>query len=122
MKYIKKLKMFNYKKFIQSEIIFNSDMNLLIGDNEAGKSSILQAIDLILSGSRNKVETIGLDRLINMSVIENFMNGDRNFTRLPKLIIELFLNDQMNPFVNGTNNSEGLECDGLRLICEPSLD
>ena len=63
MKILKSIKMINYKKFDETEISFNEGINILIGDNESGKSSILTAIDLILSGSRYKLEKIGLENL-----------------------------------------------------------
>ena len=57
MQYIKKLKLLNFKRFKEFEVEFDSKINTIIGDNEAGKSSILQAIELLSSGSRNKVES-----------------------------------------------------------------
>ncbi|WP_417760564.1 AAA family ATPase, partial [Shewanella sp.] len=37
--------------------------NIVVGDNEAGKSTILTAIELVLSGSRSKVESLGVEAL-----------------------------------------------------------
>lgn len=55
---IEKMKIINFKKFYgEKDIIFNEDFNVLIGNNEAGKSSILLALDLVLSGSQSKIET-----------------------------------------------------------------
>ena len=53
---IEKMKIINFKKFYgEKDIIFNEDFNVLIGNNEAGKSSILLALDLVLSGSQSKI-------------------------------------------------------------------
>lgn len=41
-------------------------IKLLIGDNEAGESSIMLALDLVLGGSRSKVETIWLIKNVNV--------------------------------------------------------
>jgi putative ATP-dependent endonuclease of OLD family len=57
-KVITKLKLHNFRRFLEFGVEFNDEMNLLIGDNESGKSSILQALDLVMSGSRSKVETL----------------------------------------------------------------
>lgn len=122
MKYIKKIRMFNFKKFKQTEVVFNDKMNILIGDNEAGKSSILQAIDLVLSGSRNKVESIGVDNLFNIECINEFLNGRRAIENLPILAVELYLSEQGNFNLNGKNNFEKVECDGLRMIIEPDWE
>lgn len=120
MNYIKKIKVINFKRFESFSINFDENLNLLIGDNEAGKSSILTAIDLVLSGSRNKIETIGLENIFNSTVIEDFLKSDRSYEKIPKLIIELYLDEQNNIETNGKNNLDKVTCDGLRLVCEPN--
>ncbi|QEC53606.1 putative ATP-dependent endonuclease of OLD family [Anseongella ginsenosidimutans] len=122
MKLITKIKLQNFKRFEAFETQFNPQLNVLIGDNEAGKSSILTAIDLVLSGSRSKVETLGLDSLFNVAAIDNFLSGRRGYADLPVLYIELYLTDQSNEDLNGKVNSEGASYDGLRLVCSPLED
>lgn len=56
---IKKLILQNFKKFDSLMLEFDAGVNVLIGDNETGKSSVLLALDLALSASRSRVETIG---------------------------------------------------------------
>lgn len=118
MSYITKIRLLNFKKFDKFEVDFDPKLNLLIGDNEAGKSTILTAIDLAISGSRNKVETIGLEHLFNVEAITNFLLTDRKLGNLPILFIELFLNDEPNEFLEGKNNSAKKECNGLKLVCK----
>lgn len=65
MNFITKLKLKNFKRFCSFEVDFNDNINILVGDNESGKSSLIEAINLVLSGSRNKVETIGLENIFN---------------------------------------------------------
>jgi putative ATP-dependent endonuclease of the OLD family len=122
MKSIEKIKLKNFKRFQEFTVDFDEKINLLIGDNEAGKSSILSAIDIVLSGSRSKIETYGLDSLFNLTVIQDFLNSDKKYENLPKLFIEVYLNEQNNPDLNGKINSDEIVCDGLRLICEPNDD
>ncbi len=98
------------------------ERNLLIGDNESGKSSVLQAIDIVLSGSRSKVETLGLENLMNVDAVGGFLAGDREYAKLPLLQVELYLNEQNNPDLNGKNHSEKMACDGLLLRCAPMDD
>lgn len=117
---IKKIKLCNFKRFQSFSVELDEKINLLIGDNESGKSSVLSAIDIVLSGSRNKVETIGLDSLFNSEIIRDFLNSDRKLANLPQLFIELYLDEQDNPDLNGRINSDNALCDGLRLICEPN--
>lgn len=122
MKSIEKIKLKNFKRFQEFTVDFDEKINLLIGDNEAGKSSILSAIDIVLSGSRSKIETFGLDSLFNLTVIQDFLNSDKKYENLPKLFVEVYLNEQNNPDLNGKINSDEIVCDGLRLICEPNDD
>lgn len=83
---IKKIKLHNFKRFQNFSVELDNKINLFIGDNESGKSSILSAIDIVLSGSRTKVETIGLDSLFNLEVIQTFLASDRKFVNLPHLL------------------------------------
>lgn len=54
MNYIEKVKIINYKRFKGSfSINLNSGINIFVGDNESGKSTILEAIHLALSGLLN---------------------------------------------------------------------
>lgn len=122
MNYITKIVLINFKKFDYFEVEFDEKINLLIGDNEAGKSSILTAINLAIGGNRRKVEAIGLDYLFNSSVIKSFLNSKRKISDLPELRIELYINEQSNQITSGKNNTSKKECHGLRLICKPNED
>lgn len=120
MKYISKIKLKNFKRFETFTVEFDKDLNVLIGDNEAGKSSIITAIDLVMSGSRSKVETLGIECLFNHEIIEGFLNSNKEYQDLPELFVELYLSEGQDPELNGKNNSDGLTCDGLRLSLEPN--
>lgn len=120
MRIIHKLVLQNFKRFGRFECSFNESRNILIGDNEAGKSTILSALDLVLSGSRSRIETIGLSTLFNAEVIKEFLAGDKNPNKLPKLFVEVYLSDQGRYELNGEQNSKGVNADGLRLECGPS--
>lgn len=119
MQKIEKLKLINFKKFKNTEIVFNNDLNILIGDNESGKSTVLNAIDYTLSGSRNKIETLGIESLLNKNIVSNFLDGDKKIKNLPILCVEIYLSDTNNEELSGKHNSLNKECEGLRLICEP---
>ncbi len=122
MKTIIQIKLLNFKRFTSFEVDLNDGINVFIGDNEAGKSTILLAVDLVLSGSKAKVETIGLEALFSKITIESFFKSQRRFEDLPSLYVEVYLSDQNNPDLNGKNNSKEILCDGLTLLCEPDLD
>ncbi|MBY6188458.1 AAA family ATPase [Marinobacter hydrocarbonoclasticus] len=122
MKFITEIKLINFKKYQYFSVAFDPELNLLIGDNEAGKSTILTAIELVLGGSKGKVENIGLENLFNTSVVQSFLEGDKKIENLPVLIAELHLNEQDNLSLYGRNNIDGIQSNGLQLICEPSED
>jgi putative ATP-dependent endonuclease of OLD family len=50
---IERVKIENYKCFKQFSIELNEGINILVGDNESGKSTILEAVHLALSGLLN---------------------------------------------------------------------
>jgi predicted ATP-dependent endonuclease of OLD family len=47
--YLKRLKLKNYRLFSDIDISFQRGMNVLVGKNSSGKSTILEAIDFLLS-------------------------------------------------------------------------
>lgn len=122
--FIEKIKLYNFKKFEFLELEFNEDLNVLIGDNESGKSTILQAIDLVLSGSCSKVESLGIDRLMNCNAVDNFLTSKgKKIDDLPVMRIELFLSEQNSIHTNGKIYCGSTKaCDGLSLICEPNIE
>ncbi|MGR3972700.1 ATP-dependent nuclease [Shewanella sp. 1180_01] len=122
MTYITKAKLINFKKFKEIEVPFKSKVNTLIGDNEAGKSTILTAIELVLSGNRSKVDSLGIEALLNSAVVDEFLKSDKKIENLPTLHIELYLSETTNPDLNGKVNFDGVKADGIQLICEPNED
>lgn len=117
---IKRVVLHNYKRFKDLDLGLNDDINIFIGDNESGKSSILQAIDLTIRGSRHKVEDIGLDKLFNVEETISFMRSDRSYANLPRMFVELYLDEQNNLNLSGINNSKHMNCDGLKFVCSPN--
>lgn len=118
MRRIRKIILHNFKRFVHLELDVMPDMNILIGDNESGKSSILQAIDLVSHGSRHRVETIGVEHLFNVNAISQFMI-DRDMTKIPEMYVELFFNDnEQEPRLNGNNNSKHINAFGIRMLCK----
>lgn len=121
MKYIKKVKIKNFKKFKDFEIELHNSTNLIIGDNESGKSTILSAIDLVLSASKNKVESIGLDALFNKDIIKEFLAKKvKKIEELPNIQIDLHIAGIDSDFeFEGKNNLNNINSYGVKLTCEP---
>lgn len=117
---ISKLVLKNFKRFKSLELDFDPELNILAGGNEAGKSSVLQAIDIVLSASRSKVEALGLETLFNMESIAEFMAGERKIEDLPELLAELYLAGIHGEHeLDGRNNSKGADALGIKMVCKP---
>ena len=120
MKVLQRIKLINFKRFTSFDVNLDGVLNVLVGDNESGKSSILLALDLVLGGSRGKVESIGLESLFNTDAVSLFLESGRKIEDLPVLLVEVYLNKQEDPDLNGKNNSDNKVCDGMQLVCEPN--
>ncbi|MDP8163019.1 AAA family ATPase [Pasteurella skyensis] len=120
MQKIEKIKLHNFKRFENLEITFNQGINTIIGDNEAGKSTILQAIHLVASGSRNKVENIGLESILNINAIKNFFQSNAKYDDLPKVFVEIYFSQDDSIELAGKFNSEKRDLPGLRMELVPN--
>ena len=108
--YIKKLKIDNFKCFEKYEIDFNKDVNVLVGNNDVGKSTILEAIHLCLTGFfRGKyLKNNLIQDVFNNNCVKSYIEGIRKnkATPLPKCMIELYF-DECDPILLGKENSDG---------------
>ncbi|MBM7711742.1 ATP-dependent nuclease [Enterococcus xiangfangensis] len=91
MSYIEKMTIQGFKKFKDFEIVFNKDMNVLVGENEAGKSTILEAIDLALNQKIYGLIDGNNEQLFNADNIKRFKNKPE-FSHLPEILVEVYLN------------------------------
>ena len=117
---IKRLVLRNFKRFKALDLEFDSELTILVGGNEAGKSSVLQAIDIVLGASRSKVEALGLDTLFNAKCIDEFLGGERKIADLPELLVEVYLDGiEGHHELDGRNNSKGADHIGIKMVCKP---
>lgn len=122
--YIDKIKLSNYKQFRDLELKFNPKRNILIGENGAGKTSILEAISYVLGASIRDIENKGLQTLFNVEIIKEYLDGDKKYEDLPELIIEVFIADNNDQFkIAGLHNSENnIDLSGLKMTIHPNND
>jgi len=118
--HILKIVLSNFKKFETLALGFDSKLNILAGGNEAGKSTVLLAIDLALSASRGKVEAFGIEALMRKDAVAAFLAGGKKADTLPSLFVEVYLSDMSEPELCGRCNSAHADTFGLRFSCEPS--
>ncbi|EPL16051.1 ATP-dependent endonuclease [Pseudomonas sp. CF161] len=116
---ITKLMLQNFKQFGSLTLDFDSGTNVLIGDNETGKSTVLIALDLAMSASRSRIETIGFEALINREAVRAFLNGPRGIDNLPKVIVDVFLQEGDEEYLYGAQNLTDTSTDGLRMKIAP---
>lgn len=90
MNYIKNLTIVGFKKFKTFKIEFNEHLNILVGENEAGKSTILEAISIVLNQQYRNVDKSILSDFFNADNISEF-KANPSVKTLPKILIELEL-------------------------------
>lgn len=92
---IQKVKIENYKTFKGLFILdLNPGMNIIVGDNEEGKSTILEAIHLALTGLLNGKYVINelTQSLFNIEIVQAYIDGFSTGKPIdpPTITIELF--------------------------------
>ena len=102
---IKKIYIENFKSFRKLELNLKSGINILVGNNEAGKSTILEAIHLALTGLLNGkyLRNDFTEYLFNTECIDEYMKAPES---LPYILIEIFFEDGIYPKFEGTLNHE----------------
>lgn len=102
---IKKVYIENFKSFRKLELDLNSGINILVGNNEAGKSTILEAIHLSLTDLLNGkyLKNDLTEYLFNVECIQEYL---LNPETLPYILIEIFFEDGKYPLFEGTLNYE----------------
>ena len=110
----------NYKGLRESDIQFGPDLNILVGDNETGKSTVLEAINLALTGQINrrsaKYELHPF--LFHQQATAAYIAGlqEDPATQPPEILIEVYLQDvDQYADLKGQNNSLFENCPGVKL-------
>ena len=95
MNYIKSLHIEGFKKFKNLDVQFNEHMNIIVGENEAGKSTILDALTTVLNQQYRNADKSILRDLFNVQMVKEFKDNPSVKT-LPKICIELELSLDVN--------------------------
>lgn len=127
--YIKKIIIENFKCFKgRFPLELNSGLNILVGDNEAGKSTILEAIHLVLSGFLNGryLKSELTQDLFNNDVRDGYLEslkknpGSDEIPLPPEIIIEIFIDgfkkedDSLRAMFEGGANSTRQKACGVQ--------
>ncbi len=107
--------MINFKKFEDQIFEFNDDVNIFVGDNNAGKSTVLEALEIVLNfqyRGRPFNQEFSPD-LFNSAVVAKFLASDKKPEDLPVLVIEAYMKDM--PDYRGANNSLLKDAQGVQV-------
>ena len=127
--HIKRIKIKGFKTFREFKLDLTNHLNIIVGDNETGKTTLLEAISLVLSCQVDgRSIQYGLNPyLFNYDMVQSYFEDIRKgeSPSPPQILIEAYLDDdQTNELakLRGINNSEGEDCPGLYLRVELNED
>ena len=120
---ISKVKIVNFKCFQGAyEIELNDGLNILVGNNEAGKSTILEAIYLALTGYFNgrNIKNELSQYIFNRTTTENYLEAINKGEKVapPYILIEVYFKGSDCPLFEGNGNSERNKAQGIALKIE----
>ncbi|MFQ5779158.1 MAG: ATP-dependent endonuclease [Nitrospiria bacterium] len=127
--HIKKIIIEGFKAFRTFELQLNKHLNIIVGDNETGKTTLLEAINLVLSSQldgRNIQYELN-PYIFNSGMVKGYLadfNNGKNASP-PHILIEVYFDDDQSSGLTklkGTNNSAGEDCPGLYLKVELNED
>ncbi|AIE61733.1 AAA family ATPase [Bacillus methanolicus] len=120
--FISKVKIVNFKRFKgEFTLNLNNGLNILVGNNEAGKSTILEAIHLALTGLYNGryLKNELTQYLFNNQVVEEYLKkinqGTNEVEDMPQVLIELYFKGEDLDLLEGSNNTEKVHAPGISL-------
>jgi AAA15 family ATPase/GTPase len=127
--HIKKIKIEGFKTFRTFELPLNKHLNIIVGNNETGKTTLLEAINLVLSSQldgRNIQYELN-PYIFNSDMVKDYFADLKNGKHAspPHILIEVYLDDDQSrdlAKLKGTNNSAGENCPGLYLRVELNED
>lgn len=112
---IESLRLINFKKFKDQTFDFNEDVNIFVGDNNAGKSTILEALEIVLNfqyRGRPFNSEFSPD-LFNAETVSTFRASPKSPADLPILVIEAYMKNV--PDYRGANNSLKKDAQGVQI-------
>lgn len=118
---ISKFHIENFKIFKGSfKLNLNKGINILVGDNEAGKSTIIEAIHLALTGMLNGryMKSELTQYIFNSEIVAEYIQSlePNNATLpLPHILIEIYMSGVDLAEFEGDGNSEKVKMSGISL-------
>ena len=128
--YISKLYIENFKTFGAEGFWMNlkKGVNIIVGDNESGKSTILEAVNLILSGyfqGKHIAQELSSDlfnKITTEEYLSTFSDPEKENSDAPSIVIELYFegiqDDAAKALLEGDDNKTHCKACGVRLKIE----
>ncbi|EAF0727670.1 AAA family ATPase, partial [Listeria monocytogenes] len=126
MNHIKRMHIKGLKKFKDIDIEFNEKINILVGENESGKSTILEAINIVLNQQYRSIDKYILKDLMNINSMKDFHKNPQ-VNNLPSITIEieLELDNQANVdtiYFRGINDKDKGQFEKFGILFECEFD
>jgi predicted ATP-dependent endonuclease of OLD family len=113
----------NYRCLKFVDLPLNPDLNIIVGNNECGKSTLLEAVCLALTGQLNgrPIQSETHPFLFNMELVTEYINclNAGKSVPPPETLIELYFDDDSAlAKLKGTNNTRKENLPGISLKIE----
>lgn len=116
---IKKIKIKNFKIYKDFSFEFKDGVNLIVGNNESGKSTLLEAIHLTLTGVMNGryLKNELSQYLFNRHTVQAYLDCIRagGNESPPEILIEVYFGTEEHPLFKGKYNSDHIDEYGVAL-------
>jgi len=117
---IQKIVVKNFKVLKDIVINLNPEINVFVGDNDSGKSTILEALSILTTGKMNgfSFERQLKANLFNREERERYINALSSGKRpdLPKIILEAYFDG--DPQYKGSENELSEDTVGIRVVVD----
>lgn len=117
----------NYRRLESFEVELNPLLNIVVGDNESGKSTFLEAVNLALTFQVNG-RSVGNEihpHLFNATAVERYVQALRDGHPIapPSILIEVYFDkDPELAKLRGSNNSRREDVPGVKVVIEYNSD
>lgn len=121
--FIQRVVIKNYRCLKAADVAFNEKLNVIVGNNECGKTTLLEAMNLVLTGQLNgRPLLVELHPyLFNLDLVQQYVEALKSKVspEPPSILIEAYLaDDPVLSKLKGDNNSLGLDLPGVSLLIE----
>lgn len=123
---IKKLLIKNFKSVNELTIELNPKINIFVGENDSGKSTILEALSIITTGQlhfypfERQIKASLFNADIRRVYLEEIKKGNK--PELPKMVIEAYLDEGIEAKFSGKNNELREDVSGIRMVVEMDME